>query len=58
VPNFDHMLDAVRADCDVNSLASSAELRRLGGRRTTIHRAVGGAATLTAVAGLATGLAL
>ncbi len=58
MPSFDDMLDAVRNDCGTPALRSAAELRGLGARRTTIHRAVGGAVSLTVVAGLTTGLVL
>jgi hypothetical protein len=58
MPSFDHMLNAVRTDCESTNLAASAELRRLGSRRTQVHRAIGGAAAIVVAGGLATGVAV
>ncbi len=57
MPTFDDLLGAVRDDCDATNLAGSAELRRLGSRRTTAHRALGGTAVLVVAGGIATGVA-
>jgi hypothetical protein len=55
---FDHLAQSLRDDCDAPALAGAAELRRAADRRTTMHRSIGGAATLAVVAGVTTGVVL
>jgi hypothetical protein len=56
--NFDQLVQALREDCDVPGMADAADLRRAGDHRTTVHRAIGGAATLAVAAGVTTGIVL
>ncbi|HEY1486418.1 MAG TPA: hypothetical protein VGF84_09955 [Micromonosporaceae bacterium] len=56
--NFDQLVQALREDCDVPGMADAADLRRAGEHRTTVHRAIGGAATLAVAAGVTTGIVL
>jgi hypothetical protein len=55
---FDRMAQSLRDDCDVPAMAGAADLRQAAQRRTTMHRSIGGAATLVVVAGVTTGVVL
>jgi hypothetical protein len=58
MPTFDEMLSAVRDDCDTVHLAGSADLRRIGARRTAAYRMIGGTAALAVVGAAVAGVAL